>query len=71
MYALEHNFFFLFYLAEGFLHMTKQSLVYGEGNFHRVQLAQDPVPLINTNTLLSSGYGGEYLHEAVLPVWRQ
>ena len=51
--------------------MIEQSLVSREGHFHRVQLAQDPVPLIDTNTILSAGYGGEYLHEAVLPVWGQ
>ena len=57
--------------SEGLFHMIEQSLVSREGHFHRVQLAQDPVPLIDTNTILSAGYGGEYLHEAVLPVWGQ
>ena len=43
----------------------------GEGNCHRVKIDQDTVPLINTNQLLSVGYGGEHLLEAILLVWGQ
>ena len=39
-----------------------------ESDLHRAYIAQYLVPLIYTNSLLSAGYGGEYLTEAVLPV---
>ena len=58
-------------MGEGLLHITKQSLGYGEEDCHRAQIVQDLVPLINTNPLLSAGYGGEDLPEVVLLVWGQ
>ena len=42
-----------------------------EGNLRGAQLAQEPVPSIYTNLLLSPGYGGEDILEAVLPVQGQ
>ena len=48
--------------------MAEQYLGYREGNRHRAQLNQYPVPLINNNPLLSGGYDGEDLTEAVLPM---
>ena len=71
MYGLGESYPLDFYIAGCFLHMTEQSLGSREGDCHRAQLAQDPVPFITTNTLPSTGYGGEDIPEAVLPVWGQ
>ena len=68
MYALGQSYPLAFYVAEVLLHVTDQSLGSVEGDFHRVQLSQDPVSLIHTNPLMSVGYGVEYLPESVLPV---
>ena len=40
-----------------------------KGDFYGSQLAQDPVPLIYTNPLLSEGYGREHIQEAFFPDW--
>ena len=71
MYALGQSFSLAFYMAEGLLHVTGQYSGSREGDYHRAKLAQDPVPLIHTNTLLSAGYGGEDIPEAIIPVWGQ
>ena len=38
--------------------MTEQSSGSGEGDLNREHLAQDQVTIINTNQILSVGYGG-------------
>ena len=69
MYALSKCHPHAFDGTEGFLYMAEQYSGFGEDNFHRAQLAQDPGPLIYTNSILSAEYGGENLLEAVFPVW--
>ena len=71
MYALGQSYPIYFYMVEIYLNMIEQYPVSEEGDWHRLQLVQDPVTLINTNLIMGAGYVWEGLSEAILPVWRQ
>ena len=52
-------------MEECFLNTTEKYSGPREGYLHRAQLTQYPVPLINTNPLLSEVYSREDIPEAV------
>ena len=70
MYSLSQSNLFALDMVQVFLHMYKYLSFSGEVDCHELQRAQDTVPLIHTNTILSAGYVGESFPEAGLSVWR-
>ena len=50
---------FAFDMAKGFLHLTEQASVSGEGERHLAQLTKETVLLVDANPTLGVGYGGQ------------
>ena len=55
-------------MLHGFLNLTEQYLVSRERKCHGTNLAQELVPIIYDNMILSVGYGRDDLPEAPLSI---